>query len=417
MAFLEKSARDAGEEAGVRALVISPQPFFSPRGTPFSVYYRSRVMAELGVEQDLLTYGEGMDVDLPGVRIVRIPRFSFLGAVKTGPSVLKLFLDVFMIFWTVTLLLRNRYDFVHAHEEAVFWCRMIKPLFGFRLVYDMHSSLPQQLENFEFSRSRALRVVFEWLENSALRNADGVITICPDLRDYVRGIKGVRGAHALIENSIFEPVRLSGGEDETEPTPKPDTLDPVRSSLGPCLVYAGTLESYQGIDVLLRAARRLIEDGVDAHLLIIGGRSDQVAEYQGLAERIGVAARVQFTGRLPKSHADELTARADVLLSPRTSGTNTPLKIYQQLASGIPIVATNIFSHTQILTDDVAFLGDPTPEALASCISAAISEPDEARRRAEAARKLYESDYAREVYVNKLRRFLGAVLGAKICAA
>ena len=57
-----------------RLLVIAPQPFFTARGTPFSVYYRTLVMAEQGVEIDLLTYGIGEDVDIPGVRIVRIPR-------------------------------------------------------------------------------------------------------------------------------------------------------------------------------------------------------------------------------------------------------------------------------------------------------------------------------------------------------
>ena len=55
----------------MKALVIAPQPFFSPRGTPFSVYYRTMVTAELGVEIDFLTYGEGQDVDIPGVRIMR----------------------------------------------------------------------------------------------------------------------------------------------------------------------------------------------------------------------------------------------------------------------------------------------------------------------------------------------------------
>ena len=70
----------------MKALVVAPQPFFSPRGTPFSVYYRTLVMAEQGLEIDLLTYGEGQDVDIPGVRIVRIPRFGFLGPVPIGPS-------------------------------------------------------------------------------------------------------------------------------------------------------------------------------------------------------------------------------------------------------------------------------------------------------------------------------------------
>ena len=65
-------------------------------------------MAELGVDVDLLTYGQGEDVAIPGVRILRIPRFSFLGGVKTGPSALKLFLDVFLLARTIGLLLARR---------------------------------------------------------------------------------------------------------------------------------------------------------------------------------------------------------------------------------------------------------------------------------------------------------------------
>ncbi len=74
----------------MKILEIAPQPFFTPRGTPLSVYYRTLVTAEMGLEVDLLTYGEGEDVEIPGVRIIRIPRFRFLGNVKIGPSWLKL---------------------------------------------------------------------------------------------------------------------------------------------------------------------------------------------------------------------------------------------------------------------------------------------------------------------------------------
>src|SRR6185295_1245119 len=133
LAFPHRPARHAvaqalRTDAGVRALVIAPQPFFTPRGTPFSVYYRTLMLAKQGVEIDLLTYGEGQDVDLAGVRILRIPRFRFLGPVEVGPSRTKLFLDAFLVLRTLGLLLRKRYDFVHAHEEAVFFCRFLKPL-------------------------------------------------------------------------------------------------------------------------------------------------------------------------------------------------------------------------------------------------------------------------------------------------
>ena len=169
-------------------------------------------MTECGVEIDLLTYGEGEDVAIPGCRIVRIPSFPALGSVKVGPSFLKLFLDMLLTVRTITLLLRQDYDFVHAHEEAVFFCRLLKPLFRFKLVYDMHSSLPQQLTNFRFTTSRLLIGVFHRMERSSLRSAEAVITICPDLADYARkeGVDSHR--HFLIENSIFDDVRLASDD-------------------------------------------------------------------------------------------------------------------------------------------------------------------------------------------------------------
>ena len=207
----------------MKALVIAPQPFFTPRGTPFSVYYRTMISAELGVDIDLLTYGEGQDVDIPGIRILRISRFAFLGNVKTGPSALKLFLDVVLFLRAVWVLIRNKYDVVHAHEEAVFFCRFLKPLFGFKMIYDMHSSLPQQLTNFNFTKSKLLIGLFEKLENTAIKNSEAIITICPDLADYVDSLIGKHEKHFLIENSIFD-------EDKRCRVP---SLEPKKGTTGP----------------------------------------------------------------------------------------------------------------------------------------------------------------------------------------
>ncbi len=192
----------------MKALVIAPQPFFSPRGTPFSVYYRTLITAELGAEVDLLTYGEGEDIDIPGVRMIRIPHFPFLGSVKIGPSKLKLFLDVFIVLWTIGLLIRNKYDLVHAHEEAIFICPILKPIFGFKLIYDMHSSLPEQLTNFKFTTSKTLINVFKRLEDWCLQAADATITICPSLYNYALSIVDDESKVCLIENSIFDDVQI-----------------------------------------------------------------------------------------------------------------------------------------------------------------------------------------------------------------
>jgi len=391
----------------MRMLVISPQPFFTPRGTPFSVYYRALVMAEQGVEIDLLTYGAGEDVDIPGVRIVRIPRVRFLEPIPVGPSAQKIGLDMLMFLWTIGLLVKHRYSVVHAHEESVFWCRFLKPLFRFRLIYDMHSSLPQQLTNFKFTKSRFLIGAFKWLEDNALRAADAVITICPDLRDYAlsTGLSGDR--HLLIENSIFDDVRLkkkaaatSGGASVAQ------TFDPRF----PVILYAGTFEAYQGIDVLVRAFAVVAAKRPDARLWLVGGTEAQVRRARELVTELGLTDACVLTGVVPKAQALRYTADAAILVSPRLHGTNTPLKIYEQLASGKPLVATRIWSHTQVLDEKVCYLVDPEPQSMADGLLLALADLGRTTERPQNARALYEREYARPVYEGKIRRLLEIVV-------
>ena len=390
----------------MKALVIAPQPFFTPRGTPFSVYYRTLVTAEFGTKVDLLTYGDGEDVDIPGVRILRIPRFAVLGDIKTGPSMLKLFLDVFLIMKTVFLLVGNRYDFVHAHEEAVFFARLLKPLFGYKLVYDMHSSLPEQLTNFNYTKSRILINLFKRLEDSCLKSADAIITICPALYDYVDNLVEDKSKHLLIENSIFDKVRLKGSGSSSSmvnPGNTPEINIPEKAHM---IVYAGTLESYQGIDILLDAFSKIATRHTDSVLLVVGGTAEQVRVYSRKAAENGIASQCIFTGRLTQERAQQYIGMASILVSPRSAGINTPLKIYEQLASGIPLVATNIYSHTQVLDDNVAILVDPDPDDMARGLAEALCDNTRRKQIVTAAKKLYEEKYSRPVYTKKIKQLL-----------
>ena len=392
----------------MRILVVAPQPFFTPRGTPLSVYYRTLVLAEQGAEIDLLTYGQGVDAELPSTRIIRIP--ELLGQVPVGPSWKKLFLDVLLIAWTVALLLRHRYKVVHAHEEAVFWCRYLKPLFGFRLVYDMHSSLPQQLTNFAFTKSKLLIGIFRRLEDTCLQHADAVVTICPDLRDYALKAGVEPSKHLLIENSIFDDVRLKGPQ-RARQTPAAGTqssglvLPPGR----PTVVYAGTFEPYQGIDVLVRAFALMREAVPQALLLLVGGSSEQVAQVRSMANELRVGDSVILTGSVDKTAAMRFTAQADVLVSPRSNGTNTPLKIYEQLASGKPLVATRIYSHTQVLNDEVCVLVEPDPPSMAEGLVEAVQNKERMARLTAAARRMYDAEYSRPIYERKIQQLLQLV--------
>jgi glycosyltransferase involved in cell wall biosynthesis len=143
--------------------------------------------------------------------------------------------------------------------------------------------------------------------------------------------------------------------------------------------------------------------------VLAGGTDDQVREMRTLANSLGLGTACIFTGRVSKTEALRFTQSAQVLVSPRIHGTNTPLKIYEQLASGKPLVATRIWSHTQVLDDAVCYLVEPDPESMAAGLLRALEQPAEAADRARNAQGLYGREYARPIYVQKIQRLLAIV--------
>lgn len=94
------------------------------------------------------------------------------------------------------------------------------------------------------------------------------------------------------------------------------------------------------------------------------------------AATLGVAQSVHFLGPRPLSHMPDLFHDADILVSPRTQGENTPMKIYSYLDAGRAILATDLPTHTQVLDREVAHLVPPTPDAMSKAIIELIQNAD-----------------------------------------
>jgi glycosyltransferase involved in cell wall biosynthesis len=339
-----------------------------------------------------------------GLRVFRSLRPPFVTRVKIGPSFAKLPLDALLAASALRRALTNRYDVVHSHEEGSWFGVLIAGMLGVPHLYDMHSSLPQQLSNFSFSRSRALTRTFSWLERFVIRRSKVVVVICPHLAEVVRGIEpGVPAV--LIENapgSGDAPVAGSGAG--------------VRQELGlppnvPIILYTGTFEAYQGLDLLFEAARKVIAGRPDARFLLAGGRPDQIAAARVQAERMGIGKAVVFAGQRAAEEIPLFLDAADVLVSPRSTGTNTPLKIYQYLRSGRPIVATRLLTHTQVLNDDVAILTAATADGFAAGIEAALSDRERARSVGDRARELADTKYSYDAYLTRTRQACAHLTG------
>jgi len=382
----------------VRILMIAPEPFFEPRGTPFSEFHRIRALTELGHQVDLVTYPFGQDVSMPGLRVFRCLRPPFVMAAKIGPSAAKIPLDALLTLTVLRRALAERYDAIHSHEEGGLIGVAFAAVLRIPHLYDMHSSLPQQLTNFAFSRSRLMRRLFLAIERLMIRRSRVVIVICPSLEDTVREIEP-SARTVLIENAP--------GSAEGEATPEQATA--ARRTLGladavPVVLYTGTFEAYQGLDLLFEAMALVKAARPDAWLVLAGGKPEQIAKARERARMAGAEDVTMFVGERPASEIPSFLLAADALVSPRSRGTNTPLKIYQYLRSGKPIVATRLLTHTQVLSDETAILTAATPADFAAGILAALNDRQRAAAVGERARALAATKYSYAAYLERTRQ-------------
>jgi glycosyltransferase involved in cell wall biosynthesis len=385
----------------MKILMVAPQPFFQPRGTPFSVLGRLHALSELGHSVDLVTYHVGQDVPIPNVAIHRTPAIPFVGNVKIGPSLAKIPMDLALFLKTILLLRKNKYDVLHTHEEAGFMGILLKKWFKIAHIYDMHSSLPQQLHNFEFTKSKLIHGVFDFLENSTLKSAEGVITICPELYNYVEDLAVARN-HVLIENVVDYASLFSQKNGHNSNFSFSDSGWAAKVKI----LYVGTFEPYQGIDLLIDGAQKVMDGFPNAHFIMVGGKPEQVDHYARKVGQKQLSDYFTFTGSVSPNYAERFVEFSDVLLSPRISGNNTPLKIYSYLRSGKPIVATRLITHTQVLSDSVAVLTEANAESFAGGILRILEDPDLKSRIVSNAQQLAASEYSYRIYVKKMQQLL-----------
>jgi glycosyltransferase involved in cell wall biosynthesis len=373
----------------LNVLFLAPQPFFEVRGTPLAVLAMVRALAALGHRVDLLTFAQGEDVAIPGVRHLRSLRLP-VGRVKPGASLAKLVLDVPFVLEAAARLASRRYDVVHAVEEAAHLVAPLARALRVPLVTDVDSAIPEQLRESGFARRGPLLWMAERMESYAVRNAAAVVTVCDALTDRVRAL--------APDVPVFQVEDPPLGQDgDAAPAA---AVDALRQSLGlqpgPVAFYSGNFEAYQGVELLVDAARLL----PDVQVLLMGGEPHEIERLRAR----GAGTRCVFAGKRPPTELPAFLALADVLVSPRCQGRNTPFKIYTYLASGRPLVATRIETHTQLLDDRLAFLVPPTAEGIADGIRQALADPAEAGRRARAGVQLIDERYSRARYAEKVQR-------------
>lgn len=381
----------------MKILLLAPQPFFQGRGTPIAVKMVLEFLSARGHEVDVLTYHEGSSVDLPNCRIHRIPRLPGVRDIRPGFSLKKILCDMAMLVSCAGLMRRTRYDLVHAVEESAFIAAAMRSVTGVPYVYDMDSSLAEQMIE-RFPRLRLVFPVMHRLESIAVRRSLGVITVCAALEDIALGHAPHTPVGRVEDTTLLSPG--TGGNGRTLP---------AEIAGAPVAMYVGNLEHYQGIDLLLEGFRHTLERLRQARLVIVGGRTDDIARYRARAAALGISQAVHFLGPKPVSALPELLREADVLVSPRLKGLNTPMKIYSYMDSGTAVLATRLRTHTQVLDDRTAYLVDPEPMALGTGLATLLGDGSLRERLAAEAKDYVQREFTTEAAQRKLEAFYAMI--------
>ncbi len=376
----------------MRILMIAPQPCFEPRGAPLCVHQHIKALVQQGYDVDLVTYPCGEDVDLPGLRVYRAPSVPFLRNMKPGFSLAKFPLDLLVFLSALWRMRLGCYRYLYTHEEAALMGIVLAALFGCKHLYAMHCDLAQLM-----GENASIAYCVSAVQTFMVRRADAVIAFYPELASLVRRISPTQRVYTLLPPAVDESLPPASKDDATRLRRQWSLGD------GPILLYTGTLEEYQGLDLLLYSATIVRATLPEVRYVIVGGKPAQVERLTALALASGVGDIVRFTGQRPLEEMPQFMALADVLVSPRSKGTHVPLKIYTYLRSGKAILATDILSHTQILTPAVALLVPPTPAALAHGTLELVQNPELAQRLGTHSQHFAQEHYSWSAFFEKSR--------------
>lgn len=366
----------------LKILVLAPHPFFVNRGTPIDVMLVLRgLSAREDVEVDCIVYPEGKDIDLPHINLFRLPFLKFIKGTRPGFSFNKILLDIVMFFYSWKKMHQNRYDVIHAGEEAVFIAMVLKFLYKVPYIYDLDSSIAQQMVE-KHSFLRFLAPLLNWAEAKAIKGAVATAPVCNALADLCRK----NGAAKVV--TLHDISQLKNPD-----LPKTGKLSKEINSDGLILLYCGNLEEYQGVGLLIESFSYVVDQDKDIQLVIIGGIPEDINRYKELSEKLGITQRVHFLGPRPFDQLEEYLAEADILAAPRIRGVNTPMKIFPYMHSGKPVLLTKLPTHTQIVTDNETYLAQAKPKLFAKGILALSSDAALRKKLGENGRAFVEKNH------------------------
>ncbi|NJP05026.1 MAG: glycosyltransferase family 4 protein [Chloroflexaceae bacterium] len=311
------------------------------------------------------------------VGAVHLPRPAIGRLSRLHRSSLWYYLEYSAFAWMcVPWLLKQPVDAIYVRQNivAAWWSGLFGPLLGIPVIYEAHD-----LEAHNPSRAKEpwAQGLVHLIDRIALTRASAVVSLTDDFRQYLARLGWRRPAEVFV---------IPDGYDATLFAPQDRLACRQALNLSPdarLVVYAGLTFAHRWLEGLLAATAALLPQIDRLQLVLVGGRPAEMANLQQQIKQHGLERHVLLTGPCPQENVVRYLAAADVCVIPDTltDMTASPLKLFEYLAMGVPIVLPDLPSLREIVPETlVQFFPRRSTAGLTNALQAAISEPDQEER-------------------------------------
>lgn len=265
-----------------------------------------------------------------------------------------------------TVARQIRPDIIHAHSPVLVGLPALRVArrLGIRMVYEIRDLWENaSVDRGRFSSGSPLYHVARRLETHVVSHADAIVTICDLLKYELAPRAGRAGKVHVIANGVdaegFQPQNARNELKERWGLAGKEVI-----------LYAGTFQPYEGLDLLIRALELVVRNRPSAHLVIVGGTagfagesgpmSAEQAALLSVVRDNGLMNQVTFTGRIAHADVKEMYALAEVVTYPRlatrTTAMTTPLKPLEAMAMAKPVIVSDLPALRELVSDGVTGL-------------------------------------------------------------
>jgi glycosyltransferase involved in cell wall biosynthesis len=213
----------------------------------------------------------------------------------------------------------------------------------------------------------------------AFEAAGVLIAVSEEVAAYLETYPGARAKVVVIPNGV-DPERI-------KPAPRPSPGEPASFRVG----FVGSLKPWHGLSVLIEAFHQLQQEEPTSRLLIVGDGPER-AKLSGDIERRGLQSAIELTGSVPPDQIPARLASMDVAVAPYLPLTPfyfSPLKMFEYMAAGLPVVASRIGQITRVIQNDINGVLFSPGDALdlAAALKSLRNDPEKRIRLGREARK------------------------------